>query len=119
MNEIHDLKTNGRNIQVNEENKREYVKLVCQEKMIGSIRQQMDSFLEGFYEIIPKRLISIFDEQELELLIAGLPTIDIEELRAHTEYHKYDVNSMQVRFYWFVKLSKCHAGLQQGRNRKD
>ena len=97
MNEIHDLKANGRNIQVSEENKREYVKLVCQEKMIGSIRQQIDSFLEGFYEIIPKRFISIFDEQELELLIAGLPTIDIEELRAHTEYHKYDVNSMQVK----------------------
>ena len=97
MNEIHDLKQNGRNVQVTEENKREYVKLVCQEKMIGSIRQQMDSFLEGFYEIIPKRLISIFDEQELELLIAGLPTIDIEDLRAHTEYHKYDINSMQVR----------------------
>jgi len=100
MNEIHDLKQNGRNVQVTEENKREYVKLVCQEKMIGSIRQQMDSFLEGFYEIIPKRLISIFDEQELELLIAGLPTIDIEDLRAHTEYHKYDINSMQVQWFW-------------------
>eukprot|EP00112_Aurelia_sp_Birch-Aquarium-sp1_P001578 Seg1172.3 transcript_id=Seg1172.3/GoldUCD/mRNA.D3Y31 product="E3 ubiquitin-protein ligase HUWE1" protein_id=Seg1172.3/GoldUCD/D3Y31 len=100
MNEIHDLKANGRNIPVSEENKREYVKQVCQEKMIGSIRQQIDSFLEGFYEIIPKRFISIFDEQELELLIAGLPTIDIEELRAHTEYHKYDVNSMQIQWFW-------------------
>ncbi len=79
-----------------EVNKREYVKLVCQEKMTGSIRQQIDSFLEGFYEIIPKRLISIFDEQELELLIAGLPTIDIEDLRSNTEYHKYDANSLQV-----------------------
>ncbi len=96
LNEIHDLKPDGRNIQVTEDNKREYVKLVCQEKMTGSIRQQIDSFLEGFYEIIPKRLISIFDEQELELLIAGLPTIDIEDLRGNTEYHKYDVNSLQV-----------------------
>ena len=109
MNEIHDLKANGRNIPVTEENKREYVKLVCQEKMIGSIRQQIDTFLEGFYEIIPKRLISIFDEQELELLIAGLPTIDIEELRANTEYHKYDANSIQVKrvflLHWFEDLN--------------
>eukprot|EP00794_Sanderia_malayensis_P006098 gene6098-6802_t len=100
LNEIHDLKPDGRNVPVTEESKREYVKLVCQEKMTGSIRQQIDSFLEGFYEIIPKRLISIFDEQELELLIAGLPTIDIEDLRANTEYHKYDCNSLQIQWFW-------------------
>lgn len=52
--------------------------------------------MEGFYDIIPKRLISIFNEQELELLISGLPNIDIEDLRANTEYHKYQANSMQV-----------------------
>ena len=53
--------------------------------------------MEGFYDIIPKNLISIFNEQELELLISGLPNIDIEDLRANTEYHKYEVNSRQVR----------------------
>jgi len=52
--------------------------------------------LEGFYEIIPKRLISIFTEQELELLISGLPTIDIDDLKANTEYHKYQSSSIQV-----------------------
>jgi len=99
-NEIHDLKEDGRNILVTEETKREYVKLVCQEKMTASIRLQIDSFLEGFYEIIPKRLISIFDEQELELLIAGLPSIDIEDLKLNTEYHKYTESSLQIQWFW-------------------
>lgn len=54
------------------------------------------AFLEGFYDIIPKRLISIFNEQELELLISGLPNVDIEDLKANTEYHKYQANSIQV-----------------------
>lgn len=97
VSEIRDLKPNGRNIPVTEDNKKEYVKLICQEKMTGSIRKQIESFLEGFYEIIPKRLISIFDEQELELLISGLPTIDLDDLKANTEYHKYNENSLQVR----------------------
>ena len=44
---IVDLKPNGRNILVTEENKHEYVRLVCQEKMTGSIKQQLKSFLEG------------------------------------------------------------------------
>jgi len=58
--------------------------------------RRLNAFLEGFYDIIPKRLISIFNEQELELLISGLPNVDIEDLRANTEYHKYTATSLQV-----------------------
>lgn len=100
VTEIRDLKPNGRNIPVTAENKLEYVHLVCQMKMTGAIRKQLDSFLEGFYDIIPKRLISIFNEQELELLISGLPTIDVDDLKANTEYHKYQANSLQIQWFW-------------------
>lgn len=91
------MKPNGRNIAVTEENKIEYVRLVCQMKMTGAIRKQLNAFLEGFYDIIPKRLISIFNEQELELLISGLPVVDIDDLRTNTEYYKYQPTSLQVR----------------------
>lgn len=64
----------------------------------------MKAFLEGFYDIIPKRLISIFNEQELELLISGLPNVDIEDLKANTEYHKYQANSIQVKLTKKKKL---------------
>ncbi|NWX48763.1 HUWE1 ligase, partial [Steatornis caripensis] len=121
------LKPNGANVLVTEENKKEYVHLVCQMRMTGerrrglgcrgagprrlpphpppfypagAIRKQLAAFLEGFYEIIPKRLISIFTEQELELLISGLPTIDIDDLKANTEYHKYQGNSIQIQWFW-------------------
>lgn len=100
VTEVRDLKPNGRNIEVTEYNKHEYVRFVCQEKMTGSIRKQLDSFLEGFYEIIPKRLISIFNEQELELLISGLPNIDIDDLKANCEYHKYQASSLQIQWFW-------------------
>ena len=88
--------TNGANVLVTDDNKRDYVKLVCQMKMTGAIRQQLNAFLEGFYDIIPKKLVSIFTEQELELLISGLPTIDIDNLKSNTEYHKYQATSLQV-----------------------
>lgn len=96
VTEVRDLKPGGRDIIVTEENKKEYVKLLCQMKMTGAIRKQLDAFLEGFYDIIPKHLIGIFNEQELELLISGLPTIDIDDLKANTEYHKFQANSLQV-----------------------
>jgi E3 ubiquitin-protein ligase HUWE1 len=66
-----ELIANGASITVTNVNKHEYVRLVCQERIIDSIRPQINSFLEGFYNIIPKSLISIFNEQELELLISG------------------------------------------------
>ncbi len=99
-NSVIDLKPNGRNIPVTEENKIEYVRLVCQEKMTGSIKQQLKSYLQGLHEIVPKRLISIFDEHELELLISGLPDIDIDDLQANTEYHKYAADSLQIQWFW-------------------
>lgn len=68
---------------------------------------RINAFLEGFYDIIPKRLISIFNEQELELLISGLPNVDIEDLRANTEYHKYQPTSLQVRvIVWVASISE-------------
>lgn len=30
----------------------------------------------GFHELIPHKLVSIFEHKELELMISGLPTID-------------------------------------------
>ncbi len=83
-----------------EANKHEYVRLVCQERMTGAIRHQLNAFLEGFYEIIPKQLINVFNEQELELLISGLPNIDIEDLKANTTYSKYQPASPQVQWFW-------------------
>lgn len=100
VTEARDLKPDGRNLTVTEENKKEYVKIVCQMRMTGAIRKQLNAFLEGFYDIIPKRLISIFNEQELELLISGLPNIDIDDLKANSEYHKYQPNSLQIQWFW-------------------
>lgn len=104
INQVRDLIPNGRNITVTEETKYEYVKHVCQMKMTGAIRQQLSAFLEGFYDIIPKKLISIFNEQELELLLSGLPNIDIEDLKSNTEYHKYQQNSLQVGFFCLTEI---------------
>ena len=73
VTEVRDLIADGRNvivsdytiippsvnlmlyIQVTDENKQDYIKLVCQMKMTGAIRKQLSAFLEGFYDIIPRR----------------------------------------------------------------
>lgn len=76
----YELIPGGRNIRVTEENKHEYVDRIVEHRLTTAIRPQINAFLEGFNELIPKDLISIFNDKELELLISGLPDIDCELL---------------------------------------
>lgn len=100
VTESRDLKEGGSGIPVTDENKEEYVKLVCQMKMTSAVQKQLKAFLDGFYDIIPKTLISMFNEQELELLISGLPEVDIDDLSANTEYRVYTKTSPQIQWFW-------------------
>ena len=56
--------------------------------------------MTGFREIVPLELISIFNEHELELLISGLPDIDVEDWKANTNYQNYTATSPQVQWFW-------------------
>ncbi|KAI1269591.1 hypothetical protein F5Y18DRAFT_104273 [Xylariaceae sp. FL1019] len=100
VTKIEDLCENGRSIPVTEENKHDYVRLVVEHKLLSSVKEQMEHFLKGFHEIIPADLISIFNEQELELLISGLPDIDIDDWKSNTEYHNYTPSSPQIQWFW-------------------
>ncbi|KAK6464491.1 E3 ubiquitin protein ligase TOM1 [Scheffersomyces coipomensis] len=97
---IIDLIPDGRNIPVTELNKHEYVKKVVEYRLQTSVIEQMNNFLIGFHEIIPKDLISIFDEQELELLISGLPDINVIDWQQHTMYNNYSASSLQIQWFW-------------------
>ncbi|XP_068643121.1 E3 ubiquitin-protein ligase UPL1-like isoform X2 [Aristolochia californica] len=103
-NEVMDyeLKPGGRNIRVTEETKHEYVDLVAEHILTNAIRPQINSFLEGFNELVPRDLISIFNDKELELLISGLPEIDLDDLKANTEYTGYSAASSVVQWFWEV-----------------
>lgn len=74
----YELIPGGQNIKVTEENKHQYVDLVAEHRLTNAICPQINAFLEGFPELIPRELISIFNDKELELLMSGLPDIDCE-----------------------------------------
>lgn len=50
------------------------------------VAEQTECLVKGFYEVIDPRLVSVFDAQELELVIAGTAEIDIVDWRTNTEY---------------------------------
>jgi len=91
----------GGGISLNDANAPAYVSLASHHKMTGSITLQCNALLEGFAELIPPSLISIFSPEELELLLAGLPHIDVGDLRANTEYGGgYRQNHEVIQWFW-------------------
>ena len=72
---IVDLKPNGRNILVTDENKDEYIQLIAEYRLTTSIKPQLDAFLEGFYEVVPKEHISIVSLSNMFLSLSNLLTL--------------------------------------------
>jgi len=82
--QVHDLKPNGREVVVTEDNKREYVRLYVSYRFMRGIEQQFLSLQKGFHELIASNLLRPFDERELELLIGGICKIDTADWQANT-----------------------------------
>ncbi|XP_046761109.1 E3 ubiquitin-protein ligase NEDD4-like isoform X7 [Gallus gallus] len=100
-----DLKPNGSEIMVTNENKREYIDLVIQWRFVNRVQKQMNAFLEGFTELLPIDLIKIFDENELELLMCGLGDVDVNDWRQHTVYKNgYCPNHPVIQWFWKAVL---------------
>jgi len=100
----HELKANGDNVRVNEENKEEYIRLMTDWRMNRGIEEQTKAFLDGFNEVVPLEWLHYFDERELELMLCGMQEIDIDDWQRNTVYRHYTRNSKQVQWFWqFVR----------------
>lgn len=97
---IVDLKPDGRNIEVNNDNKLEYVELVTDWKISTRVDEQFNAFASGFNELIPQELVNVFDERELELLIGGIAEIDVDDWKKHTDYRGYSESDEVVQWFW-------------------
>jgi E3 ubiquitin-protein ligase HUWE1 len=105
ISELGDIKTidlipNGRNIDVTDKNKAQFIDLKVQVMLYGVIKAQLNALRDGLYEVIDTDLISIFTESELELLICGNPVIDVEDWKNNTEYSGLSMSSNLIRWFW-------------------
>lgn len=98
----HELKPGGKDITVTEENKREYVRLYVNYRFMRGIEQQFLALQKGFHELIPPLLLRPFDERELELVIGGLGTIDINDWKMHTRLKHCTPDTSVVQWFWQI-----------------
>ncbi|XP_024407537.1 E3 ubiquitin-protein ligase HACE1 isoform X3 [Desmodus rotundus] len=97
------LKPGGESILVTQNNKAEYVQLVTELRMTRAIQPQINAFLQGFHAFIPPSLVQLFDEFELELLLSGMPEIDVSDWIKNTEYTSgYEREDPVIQWFWEV-----------------
>ena len=100
----HELKEGGKDIDVTEENKMEYINLMTQWHFSRGVEKQTKAILEGFDEVIPLQWLKYFDERELEMMVCGMQEIDVDDWANNTEYEQYTSTSEQVEWFWrFVR----------------
>ncbi|KAL9582612.1 MAG: hypothetical protein Q9212_003191 [Teloschistes hypoglaucus] len=97
-----ELKPGGEDIEVTDDNKKEYVELITEWRIQKRVEQQFDAFVAGFNELIPPDLVNVFDERELELLIGGIADIDVADWKKHTDYRGYEETSPVIQNFWKV-----------------
>ncbi|KAI9835552.1 MAG: hypothetical protein M1819_002003 [Sarea resinae] len=95
-----DLKPGGRDIEVTNENKKEYIDLITEWRIQKRVEEQFNAFVTGFNELIPSDLVNVFDERELELLIGGIADIDVEDWKKHTDYRGYTESDEVIANFW-------------------
>jgi E3 ubiquitin-protein ligase NEDD4 len=95
-----ELKPGGEEIEVTNENKREYVDLITEWRIQKRVEEQFQAFISGFNELIPPDLVNVFDERELELLIGGIADIDVDDWKKHTDYRGYTESDEVIANFW-------------------
>lgn len=96
----HDLKDDGADLLVTEENKEEYIGLMAEWRFSRGVESQTKAFLDGFNEVVPLQWLQYFDEKELEVMLCGMQEVDLQDWQRNTVYRHYTRNSKQIIWFW-------------------
>lgn len=99
-----DLIPNGSKIRVRNSNKNQYLDALATHRLANNVKDEIDSFLKGLNFIIPDNLLSIFDENELEVL-----PVTFWLLKSHLNFY-FPFSLLLSFFYFALKLLLCGTG---------
>ncbi len=99
-----DLCPGGSRSPVTESNKLEYLDALAQRRLCARVRDQTEAFLQGLNQMVPDSLLSLFDEQELELMLCGVREYSLGELRSHHDV-VVGLSSRTQEWFWAALAS--------------
>uniref|UniRef100_A0A672GUH5 Ubiquitin-protein ligase E3A n=1 Tax=Salarias fasciatus TaxID=181472 RepID=A0A672GUH5_SALFA len=99
---LYDLKDQGDQIPVTEDNRQEFVDLYADYILNTSVERQFKAFKKGFLMVTNESPLKyLFRPEEVELLICGSRKLDFEALEKTTEYDGgYSTDSQIIKDFW-------------------
>jgi len=101
-----ELVEGGSEKQVTADNLTEYLEENLKYRLMNRFKPQLTELLLGFFDIIPEPALTVFDANELELILCGLPNIDMDDWIKNTKYSglfTYERRSAKaVEWFWEV-----------------
>jgi E3 ubiquitin-protein ligase NEDD4 len=92
--------------EVNNSNIVQYLEANLKYRMLNRTKPQLTELLLGFFDVIPEPALTVFDYQELELVLCGLPEIDMDDWEQNTiysgMYESTGQKSQVVKWFWDV-----------------
>uniref|UniRef100_A0A3P8UTN5 Ubiquitin-protein ligase E3A n=1 Tax=Cynoglossus semilaevis TaxID=244447 RepID=A0A3P8UTN5_CYNSE len=101
---LYDLKEEGDQIPVTNENRQEFVDLYTEYILNKSVERQFKAFKKGFQMVTNESPLKyLFRPEEVELLICGSRKLDFEALEKATEYDGgYSRESEIIKYFWEI-----------------
>jgi len=92
--------------EVTTENLSEYLEANLRYRMLDRTKPQITELLLGFFDVAPEAALTVFDPNELELILCGLPTIDMDDWEDNSIYSGlYETKGKRdkvVEWFWDV-----------------
>lgn len=98
-----ELTPGGADIVVTDSNKFQFIRAKVRQITYDRISEQVDAFVTGFHSIVPQKYLRLLSAQELELLMAGSHSIDLEDWRKNCICDSADP---QVIEWWWEIVEK-------------
>jgi E3 ubiquitin-protein ligase HACE1 len=101
-----ELKPGGAGVDVTEETKAEYLKLFVEHRLLACIKPQVDAVRTGLDvfvdEALRVKLRKWCTVADIQLLVCGVVTLDLDDWRGATQYVDCDATSPTVQWFWSV-----------------
>ncbi|KAG7393574.1 hypothetical protein PHYPSEUDO_007411 [Phytophthora pseudosyringae] len=111
-----ELIPSGTDVALHDGNKQLYVAKVAQYYLFDSVRAEISSIMDGLHSVISDTVLHVFDFKELDLLLSGLPQIDVNDWRQHTDVRFYEQNTHEFELIgWFWEILESLSQDQRGR----
>lgn len=67
------------------------------------VKKSVSFIKEGISKVIPNKLLSVFEPYEMEMILYGVPFIDVKEWKQNTIYKApYSGSHNVIKWFWQV-----------------